>query len=81
MKNIEYIIIDGKSKDDTIDIIKSYGDKISRLISEEDDGLYDAMNKGIRAATGDIVGILNSDDFYYTNHVVSDIAEVLLLMM
>lgn len=74
--NIEYIIIDGKSTDETIDIIKSYGDKISRLISEEDDGLYDAMNKGIRAATGDVVGILNSDDFYYTNHVVSDIAEV-----
>ena len=77
-ENIEYIIIDGKSTDDTIDIIKSYGDKISHLISEEDDGLYDAMNKGIRAATGDVVGILNSDDFYYTNHVVSDVAEVFI---
>ena len=76
--NIEYIIIDGKSTDDTIEIVKSYGDKISYFISEEDDGLYDAMNKGIRAATGDVVGIINSDDFYYTNHVVSDVAEVFI---
>ena len=49
-ENIEYIIIDGKSTDDTIEIIKSYGDKISYFISEKDDGLYDAMNKGIRVA-------------------------------
>ena len=76
--NIEYIIIDGKSTDDTIEIVKSYGDKISYFISEEDDGLYDAMNKGIRAATGDVVGIINSDDFYYTDHVVSDVAEVFI---
>jgi len=76
--DIEYIIIDGKSTDDTIEIIRSYGDKISYLISEQDDGLYDAMNKGIRAATGDVIGILNSDDFYYTNHVISDVAEVFI---
>ena len=76
--DIEYIIIDGKSTDKTIEIIKSYGNKITYFISEEDDGLYDAMNKGIRAAKGDIVGILNSDDFYYTNHVISDIAEVFM---
>ena len=75
-ENIEYIIIDGKSTDDTIEIIKSYGDSISYFISEEDDGLYDAMNKGVRVATGDVVGILNSDDFYYNNHVISDVAEV-----
>tara|TARA_B000000532_G_scaffold226690_1_gene205157 strand:+ start:1836 stop:2606 length:771 start_codon:yes stop_codon:yes gene_type:complete len=75
-ENIEYIIIDGKSTDDTIEIIKSYGDRISYFITEEDDGLYDAMNKGVRAATGDVVGILNSDDFYYNNHVISDVAEV-----
>ena len=75
-ENIEYIIIDGKSTDDTIKIINSYGDSISYFISEEDDGLYDAMNKGVRAATGDVVGILNSDDFYYNNHVISDVAEV-----
>ena len=77
-ENIEYIIIDGNSTDDTIDIVNSYGNKISCLISEDDDGLYDAMNKGIRIATGDVVGILNSDDFYYTNHVISDVAEVFI---
>ena len=77
-ENIEYIVIDGNSTDETTDIIRSYGDKISYFISEKDDGLYDAMNKGIRAATGDIIGILNSDDFYYTNHVISDIAEMFI---
>ena len=71
-------IRDRNSTDDTIDIINSYGNKISCLISEDDDGLYDAMNKGIRIATGDVVGILNSDDFYYTNHVISDVAEVFI---
>tara|TARA_B100000497_G_C7672045_1_gene405638 strand:+ start:319 stop:1095 length:777 start_codon:yes stop_codon:yes gene_type:complete len=76
--NVEHIIIDGKSTDETIEIVKSYGDKISYFISEEDDGLYDAMNKGIRAASGDVVGILNSDDVYYTNHVISDVAEVFI---
>ena len=74
--NIEYIIIDGESKDNTIEIIKSYGDKISYFISERDDGIYDAMNKGIRAATGDVIGILNSDDFYPCFHVISDIVKV-----
>ena len=77
-ENIEYIVIDGNSTDETTDIIRSYGDKISYFISEKDDGLYDAMNKGIRVATGDVVGILNSDDFYYTNHVISDIAEMFI---
>lgn len=71
--NIEHIIVDGASKDSTLDIVKSYGNKISRIISEPDKGIYDAMNKGIRAATGDIVGILNSDDFFTTNDVISRI--------
>ena len=61
-KDVEYIVIDGASTDGTIEILQSYGDKI-KFISEKDNGLYDAMNKGIRMATGDIVGILNSDDF------------------
>lgn len=63
--NYEYLIIDGKSKDKTIDIVKSYEKKFQgkmRIISEKDKGLYDAMNKGIKLATGDIVGIINSDD-------------------
>ena len=68
-KDIEYIIIDGKSKDSTVSIIHSYKDKISKFISEKDNGLYDALNKGIAMATGDIIGVLHSDDFY-TNHQV-----------
>jgi len=68
---IEYIIIDGKSTDGTIEIIKSYGDKIAKFISEKDDGIYDAMNKGIALATGDIIGILNSDDIYTDENVIS----------
>lgn len=63
-KNIEYIVIDGASTDGTQQIIEKYADKISYFISEEDDGLYYAMNKGIQKATGDIIGIINSDDWY-----------------
>ena len=66
-KNFEHIIIDGKSNDKTIDIIKKYNKHIHYFISEEDKGLYDAMNKGIRVSSGDIIGILNSDDIYYKN--------------
>lgn len=63
-QNIEYIIVDGRSSDHTLDIIAKYADKISKVISEPDKGIYDAMNKGIKNATGDIIGILNSDDWY-----------------
>ena len=63
-ENMEYIIIDGGSTDGTIDIIKKYEDKIAYWISEADQVIYDAMNKGIDKSTGDIIGILNSDDFY-----------------
>jgi glycosyltransferase involved in cell wall biosynthesis len=71
--NIEHIIIDGASTDGTVEIIKSYGDKIAKFISEPDQGIYDAMNKGLKLATGDIIGILNSDDFYASNTIISDI--------
>lgn len=64
-KNYEHIIIDGKSDDGTLDIIKKYQNKISYWVSQKDDGLYDAMNKGLDLAKGDIIGILNSDDIYY----------------
>jgi glycosyltransferase involved in cell wall biosynthesis len=67
--NIEHIIVDGASKDKTLDIVGEY-DHLSKIISEPDKGIYDAMNKGIAAATGDIVGILNSDDFYAHNEVI-----------
>ena len=64
-KNYEHIVIDGKSTDKTIDIINKHKKKIKYFISEKDKGLYDAMNKGIKKSTGDIIGILNSDDVYY----------------
>jgi glycosyltransferase involved in cell wall biosynthesis len=73
--NIEYIVIDGLSSDATLDIIANNKEIISKHISEPDKGLYDAMNKGIKMATGDIVGILNSDDIFTDNHVLENIAK------
>lgn len=75
--DIEHIIVDGASKDDTMAIVKEYEPKYNgrlRYVSERDKGLYDAMNKGIAMATGDIVGILNSDDFYTSNEVLERLA-------
>tara|TARA_B100000123_G_scaffold266086_1_gene237873 strand:+ start:424 stop:1164 length:741 start_codon:yes stop_codon:yes gene_type:complete len=66
-KNFEHIIIDGKSTDKTLEIIKKHEDKIDYWVSESDNGLYDAMNKGIKVSTGDIIGILNSDDIYFSD--------------
>lgn len=63
-KGVEHIIVDGGSTDSTCGIVASFGDKIARFVSEPDGGIYDAMNKGVRLATGDIIGILNSDDMY-----------------
>lgn len=71
--NIEYIVVDGGSTDGTAEIIKQYEDRISRWISEPDKGIYDAMNKGIALATGDIIGILNADDFYVDKDVVGNV--------
>lgn len=71
--NVEYIIVDGASTDQTVDIIKKYEPRFNgtmKWVSEPDKGLYDAMNKGIRMATGDVVGILNSDDFFTTNDIL-----------
>lgn len=70
--NIEYVVVDGNSTDETVDIVRSYGTKIARFISEPDKGLYDAMNKGIGMATGDIIGILNADDFYRHERVIEN---------
>jgi glycosyltransferase involved in cell wall biosynthesis len=72
---IEHIIVDGDSRDGTLQIIKEFNHNIS-VISEKDNGIYDAMNKGIRAASGDIIGILNSDDVYVEPKVISKIAAV-----
>lgn len=71
--NIEHLIIDGKSDDNTIDIIRNY-EHIATIVSEKDEGIYDAMNKGIKLATGDVVGILNSDDFFTSHTVIEEIA-------
>lgn len=76
--DIEYFIIDGASKDNTIDIIKEWVPRFNgrlKWISEKDKGLYDAMNKGIHMATGDIVGIINSDDFYHRTDVIAKVVE------
>lgn len=75
-ENIEYIVVDGASNDGTVKVVQSYGDKISKFVSEPDKGLYDAMNKGIALATGDVVGILNSDDFYIDEFVVEKVIKV-----
>jgi glycosyltransferase len=72
--SVEHLIIDGGSKDKTISIANTYS-HISKLISEPDKGVYDAMNKGIALATGDIIGILNSDDFYASSDVLSWVAK------
>jgi GT2 family glycosyltransferase len=66
-KNYEHIIIDGNSSDKTMEIVNKYKDKIAKIVSEDDAGLYEAMNKGILSTTGEIIGILNSDDYFYTN--------------
>ncbi len=76
-KNFEYIIIDGGSTDGTLDIIRNYEQGMSHWVSEKDDGIYDAMNKGIKSATGDIVGILNSDDFYAHADVLDTVVRVM----
>lgn len=72
--NIEHIVIDGASTDGTLSILESKNTQINTLISKPDNGIYDAMNKGIRIATGEIIGFLNSDDFYANNKVISKVA-------
>ncbi|HEV8512985.1 MAG TPA: glycosyltransferase family 2 protein [Cyclobacteriaceae bacterium] len=72
-KSIEYIIVDGNSTDGTKEVIKANGDLIDKWISEPDKGIYDAMNKAIKMATGEIVGILNSDDFYSAPNIITQV--------
>jgi glycosyltransferase len=70
--NVEHLIIDGASKDDTLAIARSYS-HVAKIVSEKDRGIYDAMNKGIAIATGDVIGILNSDDIYVHDHILSHV--------
>ena len=75
--DIEHIIIDGGSTDNTLQIIASNKHKISAFITEKDKGIYDALNKGIRLATGDVIGFLNSDDVFTNKHVISRVVNCL----
>lgn len=77
-KDFEYLIIDGGSTDETIDIVKSYESEFSgrlKWVSEKDEGIYDAMNKGIKMASGDVVGILNSDDYFTSDDILQTVAD------
>ena len=73
-KNIEHLIIDGGSKDNTIEICNSFS-HISKIISESDKGVYDAFNKGLKLATGEIIGFLNADDVFYSEKAVEDLVK------
>ena len=75
-KDIEYIVIDGGSADGTLDILKKYQSQIQKCISEPDRGIYDALNKGLKFATAEIVGFLHADDFYATKDVIKKIVNV-----
>ena len=72
--DIEHIIVDGRSSDKTLDIVRSFP-HVARVISEKDKGIYDAMNKGIGLTTGEVIGILNSDDMYTDERVLADVAK------
>lgn len=76
--NIEYIVIDGASKDGTVDIISGYADRISTFVSEPDRGIYDGLNKGVERATGDVIAFLHSDDLYNDPEAVARVAEAFM---
>jgi len=73
--NVQYIVIDGRSTDNTLDIIKKYENKIDVATSDKDGGIYDAMNKGIEYATGDLIYFLNAGDYFYNNYVLENVIE------
>jgi glycosyltransferase involved in cell wall biosynthesis len=74
---IEYIVVDGASTDSTLEVLGDYRASISKLVSERDNGIYDAMNKGIGLATGEVIGMINSDDFYASRDTIAKVARVL----
>ena len=71
--DIEYLVIDGQSTDETLQIVRKYENEIATILSEKDKGMYDAINKGIQLCTGDVVGVLNADDFYIDNKVIEEV--------
>ena len=73
--DIEYIVVDGASTDGSLKIINEYKERIAKIISEPDHGMYEAINKGIRAATGDVIGLVHSDDFLYSPQTISHIVK------
>ena len=74
LDSIEHIIIDGRSNDGTLKVVESEGNHVAMIVSERDKGIYDAMNKGIALATGDIIGFINADDFYASSDVLAAVA-------
>ena len=75
--DVEHVVVDSNSTDETVDVIEAYDDHIDVLVREDDEGMYDAINKGIERATGDVVGVLNADDRYQDDAVLSDIASAM----
>lgn len=75
-QNLEYILVDGGSMDGTLQVVQGYPGLVTKCISEPDQGIYDAMNKGVQYATGEVIGILNSDDFYLHGRVLKDVASI-----
>lgn len=73
--NIEYIVVDGASKDNTVSVIKKYEDRISTFVSERDKGIYDGLNKGVSLATGDVIAFLHSDDIYENENIISEVVD------
>jgi glycosyltransferase involved in cell wall biosynthesis len=74
-QNVEVIVVDGGSTDDTVDVVKSFGNLVDVFVSETDSGIYDALNRGLRLATGDVIGILHSNDFLASTTVLEEVAK------
>ena len=74
--DIDHVIIDAASKDDTLQLVRDFGKRVVHVTCEPDKGIFDAYNKGLRVAKGDVIGILNSDDFYASPHVIADVMRV-----
>jgi glycosyltransferase involved in cell wall biosynthesis len=79
-ENLEYIIVDGNSTDGTESLLKKYDEKVSRWVSEPDEGIYHAMNKGLEMAEGELIGFLHADDFYASPDVIPDVVEMIQTM-